>query len=118
MNRDTDYRDVAKGWSNLVALVVEPEAGVTDAVAVQVDLKAGTCLSAAALAPDDVSAPFVLTGDLAAWKDLLAGISDPIMSVARGKVKLTRGSLTTLMLHAKAARALLACAQAVETRWP
>ena len=118
MNRDADYRDVAKGWSNPVALVVEPEPGVTDAVAVQVDLKAGSCVSAAALAPDDVSAPFVLSGDLAAWKDILAGHSDPIMAVVRGKVKLTRGSLATLMLHAKAARALLACAQAVETRWP
>ena len=118
VNRDVEYRDVAKGWTNPVALVVEPEAGVTDAVAVQVDLKAGTCVSAAALAPDDVSAPFVLTGDLAAWKDILGGSSDPIMAVARGKVKLTRGSLTTLMLHAKAARALLACAQAVETCWP
>ncbi len=118
MNRDADYRDVAKGWSNPVALVVQPEAGATHAVAVQVDLIAGTCVSAAALTPDEVSAPFVLSGDLAAWRDILNGRSDPIMAVVRGKVKLTRGSLTTLMLHAKAARALLACAQAVETCWP
>ena len=118
VNSDADYRSAAQGWTNPVALVVAPELGVTDGVAVQVDLQAGTCISAAALAPDEVSAPFVLTGALAAWKEIVADGTDPIAAVARGKVRLTRGSLGTLMMHAKAAKALLACAQKVETLWP
>jgi hypothetical protein len=38
--------------------------------------------------------------------------------VARGKVKLTKGSLGTLMMNAKGAKALVACAQEIDTLWP
>ena len=118
VNSDVAYRNAAKGWTNPVALVVEPGDGMLHGAAIQVDLEAGTCLRAAAVAPADVSAPFVLSGNLAAWQDIVSGGSDPMMAVARGKVKLTRGSLGTLMLHAKAARALVACAQQIDTLWP
>ena len=118
VNDDTGYRDVAKGWTNPVALVVEPGEGIDDGAAVQVDLKAGTCLSAASLAPAAVSAPFVLSADLATWKEIVGGDTDPLAAVARGKVRLTRGSLGTLMLHARGAKALLECARQIETHWP
>ena len=118
VNCDAGYRDAAKGWTNPVALLVEPGPGLADGAAVQVDLEAGTCLSAAAITPDAVTAPFVLAADLATWKDIVAGASDPIMAVVRGKVKLARGSLATLMLHAKGAKALVACAQQIDTLWP
>ena len=118
VNRDAGYRDAAKGWTNPVALLVEPGPGMADGAAVQVDLEAGTCLSAAAITPDAVTAPFVLAADLATWKDIVAGASDPIMAVVRGKVKLARGSLATLMVHAKGAKALVACAQQIDTLWP
>ena len=118
VNTDGAYRDAAKGWTNPVALLVEPGAGVTDGAAVQLDLQAGTCLSAASLTPEAVSAPFVLSADLATWKEIVGGASDPLMAVARGKVKLTRGSLATLMMHSKGAKALVACAQKIDTLWP
>ena len=70
------------------------------------------------MAIDDVSAPFVLTADLATWKEILGGGTDPIMAVARGKVKLTHGSLATLMMHSRGAKALVACAQKIDTLWP
>ena len=118
VNSDDTYRDVAKGWTNPVALVVEPGVDIDAGAAVQVDLEAGTCLSALSLAPADVSAPFVLSADLDTWKEILGGAADPIMAVARGKVRLTRGSLGTLMLHARGAKALVACAQKIDTLWP
>ncbi|MBC7842449.1 MAG: Fis family transcriptional regulator [Gemmatimonadaceae bacterium] len=118
VNGDSVYRTVASGWTNPVALVVEPGDGMEDGAAVQADLDAGTCRSAAALSPVDVTAPFVLAADLATWKEIVRGTSDPIMAVARGKVKLLRGSMSTLMLHARAAKALVACAQQIDTLWP
>lgn len=118
VNDDAGYRDAARGWTNPVAMVIEASAGRASGMAVQVDLDAGTCLSAAALSADDVSAPFVLSADLATWKEIVTGGFDPIMAVARGKVKLARGSLATLMMHAKGAKALVACAQKIDTLWP
>ncbi len=118
VNDDPAYRDAAKGWTNPVAMVIAPGDGPAAGMAVQVDLDAGTCLSAAALPAGDVSAPFVLSADLATWKEIVTGGSDPLMAVARGKVKLTHGSLGTLMLHARGAKALVACAQKIDTLWP
>lgn len=118
VNADADYRDAAKGWTNPVALVVEAGEGVTDGAAVQLDLQAGTCLGAAALTPEAVSAPFVLSADLVTWREIVGGASDPIMAVARGRVKLTSGSLATLMMHSKGAKALVACARKIDTLWP
>ena len=118
VNADAAYHDAAKGWTNPVALVVSPGVGIADGAAVQVDLQAGTCLSAASMGIDEVSAPFVLTADLATWKEIVGGGTDPIMAVARGKVKLTRGSLATLMMHSRGAKALVACAQKIDTLWP
>ncbi len=118
INGDAVYRDAGKGWTNPVALVVEPGAAVPHGAAVQVDLRAGECLRSEEVAIDAVSAPFVLSADLATWMEIVHGATDPLMAVARGKVKLIRGSLGTLMLHAKGAKALVACARHVDTLWP
>jgi putative sterol carrier protein len=118
VNDDPTYRDAAKGWTNVVALVVEPGDGMTDGAAVEVDLIAGTCRGAAALAPDAVSAPFVLSGALSAWRSIVGGTGDPMLAVATGALRLTRGSLGTLMLHARSAKALLVCARNIDTLWP
>jgi putative sterol carrier protein len=118
VNTDDTYRSTAKGWTNPVALVVTPDTALPHGAAVQVNLVAGVCLSAESVLPAAVTAPFVLSADLATWKEIVAGAIDPIMAVARGKVKLAQGSLGTLMLHAKSAQALVACAQQIDTSWP
>jgi putative sterol carrier protein len=118
INADPGYRAAAERWTNPVALIVTPGPGAPDGAAVQLDLRAGTCVESAALRPDAVTAPFVLTSDLASWIDVVSGNADPMLAVARGTLKLTSGSLGTLMLHAKAAKALVACAQQVDTEWP
>jgi putative sterol carrier protein len=118
VNTDDTYRSTAKGWTNPVALVVTPDTALPHGAAVQVNLVAGVCLSAESVLPAAVTAPFVLSADLATWKEIVAGAIDPIMAVARGKVKLASGSLGTLMLHAKSAKALVACAQQIDTSWP
>ena len=118
VNESAEYRDIGRNWSNPVALVVEPVADGAIGSAVQVDLQAGRCVAAAAVAPGAVSAPFVLAAPIAIWREILHGVTDPISAVAKGSVRLTRGSLGTLMIHARTAKALLACARTVDTLWP
>jgi putative sterol carrier protein len=118
VNADAGYRDAAARWTNPVALVVEAGTGVEAGAAVQVDLVAGTCRSAESISPDAVTAPFVLSATLASWKRMLIDNLDPITAVAKGDIRLTRGSIGTLMLHARGAKALLQCARQIETAWP
>jgi putative sterol carrier protein len=118
VNADHTYAADGKGWTNPVALVAEPCADLAAGVAVQLDLRAGTCLSAASMPPADVNAPYVLSADLATWIQVVREKMDPLLMVARGKVKLTKGSLGTLMMNAKGAKALVACAQEIDTLWP
>lgn len=118
VNADPNYRDAAARWTNPVALVVEPGDGVAAGAAVQVELAAGACHGAVSLAPDAVTAAFVLSAGLDSWKLILDGDTDPMAAVARGDVRLTRGSLSTLMLNARGAKALLACARQIPTVWP
>jgi len=118
VNTDVSYRDAGARWTNPVALVVDPGDELATGAAVQVDLDAGTCLSAEALAPDAVTAPFVLSAGLAKWKRVFMEEADPIAAVVKGDIRLTRGSIGTLMLHARGAKALLQCARQIETVWP
>lgn len=118
VNADADYRTAAGSWTNPVALVVEPGTELADGAAVQVDLRAGACVGADSMSAAGVSAPYVLSADLAAWKEILDGGADPITAVAYGRVRLTRGSISVLMLNARAAKALLVCARQIETVWP
>ena len=118
VNDDAGYRDIAKGWTNPVALVVTPGTEFPTGAAIEVDLQAGSCLAAAAVTPDDVTAPYVLAAPLAAWVDIIGGTADAMLAIATGKVQVARGSKSTLLLNARAAKALLACTRRIRTAWP
>jgi putative sterol carrier protein len=118
VNSDGHYADAAGDWTNPVALVVEASARVPTGVAVQLDLAAGLCRHAQSLSPAQVTAPFVLAAAIEVWEDIFGGRTDPLTAVARGQVALTQGSMFTLMLNARGARALLGSAQQIETLWP
>ena len=118
VNSDATYREAGRRWSDPVALIVHPHERLPDGVAVQVDLDGGSCSAAQSLAPESVTAPFVLSATLEVWREIMDGVTDPIAAVTRGKVSVTHGSIGTLMLHAKSARALLACTQTINTGWP
>ncbi len=118
VNADEAYRDAGRRWADPVALIVRPGTELPDGAAVQVELDGGACTAATAVPPDSVSAPFILSATLATWREIVEGRVDPIAAVTRGAVSVARGSLGTLMLHARAARSLLACAQQIDTHWP
>ena len=114
INRNVAYKEAAAKWTWPVALVVDadPAAGYPNAVAAEFDLDRGSCNGARLIPPEQVTADFVLRASLETWKELVAGTLDAVGAVASGRVKLT-GSMMTLMMHAKAAKALVHCARDV-----
>lgn len=116
---DAAYRDAAAKWTWPVALVMHaaPEFGYPETVAVELTLDRGRCHEAAIRSQDDVGAAIVLTAPYHIWKSVVQGELDPLLGVTRGKIAV-KGSLATLMMHAKAAAALVACARAVPTAFP
>lgn len=116
---DASYRAAAAKWTWPVALVLEatPEYGYADGVAVELTLDRGRCHGAQIGPRDAVTAPFVLTAPYAVWKAVVRGELDPLVGVTRGKIAV-QGSLATLMLNAKSAAALCACARLVPTAFP
>lgn len=119
INADLAYRAAASNWTWPVALVLEaaPELGYLDNTAVEFDLDRGTCTSVRVLTPLEVTAPFVLRAPYAVWKKVVQGFTDPVMAVALKNIAF-EGSLSTLMMHAGAAKALVACARTVPTHFP
>jgi len=116
---DASYRDAAAKWTWPVALVMHPapEFGYPDSVAVELTLDRGRCHKAVIVAGNEVTAAIVLTAPYQIWKSVVKGELDPLAGVTRGKIAV-KGSLATLMMHAKAATALVACARVVPTEFP
>lgn len=116
---DDTYRSTAAKWTWPVALVLDaaPEIGYPEPVAVELALDGGRCHGAEIRHPDAITAPFVLRAPYATWKQVVKGELDPIAGVTRGRIGV-KGSLATLMLHARSASALCQCARAVPTHFP
>lgn len=120
INADESYRAASSGWKWPLALVLDPvaELGYPGGGAVELELSRGTCERATALAPDAVTAYFVLRGAYPAWKAIVRGELDPVTAVMTRRLALATGSLTTLMLHSRSAKLLVACARQVDTAFP
>ncbi len=120
INADATYKTAGAGWTWPLALVLAaaPAHGYPEDVAVELELSGGACHAARLVAGQHSSCDYVLRGDYDTWKSVVTGQTDPVVAVTLGKLKLVKGSLTTLMLQTKAAKALVACAQAVPTEFP
>lgn len=119
INTDMAYRAAATNWTWPVALVLiaAPELGYPHDASAEFALQRGSCASARILAPSQVTAPFVLRAQYAVWKRVVRGITDPVMAIVLKQIEF-EGSLITLMMHAGAAKALVACARTVPTHFP
>lgn len=116
---DADYRAAASRWKWPVALVLDatPALGYPEPVAVEIALNCGDCTSAEIRSVEALTAPFVLRAPYETWKAIVRGSLDPLMAVTKGQVRV-EGSLATLMMHARAATALVVCARNVPTHFP
>ncbi len=117
INADAEYKAAGAGWTWPLALSLSaaPAHGFPQDVAVELDLARGTCGDVRVKVGEKATTDFVLRGDYDAWRAVVRGELDPVVAVTMGKLKLVQGSLTTLMLQTKAAKALVACAQRVPT---
>ncbi len=119
------YRQAAAGWEGSVVLEwsdapanagapAPAGAGAAAGCGVFLDLQHGECHAARmALAADYDAARFILSADLAAWTLILDGGMAPTMAILRGKLKVKKGSVGALMLHANAASELVHVAQGI-----
>ena len=121
INDNGAYREAAKNWEGPVGLVMRADAGqgIPEPRAVVADLWHGECRGAQATEGGDASdAAYVIAADVSVWKSVLDGETDPIVGLMGGKLKLEKGSLFKLLPYAKAAKEMVASAQAVETEFP
>ncbi len=121
INDNAAYRKAAANWEGAIALVMTPDGsrGIPTERAVIADLWHGDCRGAkAAAAADLAEAPFVIKANPETWKSVLAGEVDPIFGLLRGKLKLAKGSVFSLVPYAVAAKELVNSAARVETSFP
>ena len=59
-------------------------------------------------------APFIFRAPYDGWKRLVRGELDPIIGVVKGEITMT-GSMSALMLHSRAAKALVEVVRTVPT---
>lgn len=121
INENEAYRRAAAHWEGAIMLVMAPDPafGVEQKRAVVADLWHGECRAAkAARAEDENEAPYVILAKPATWKEVLEGRIDPLFGLLRGKLKLARGSIFSLVPYAAAAKELVVSAARVETSFP
>jgi putative sterol carrier protein len=115
------YRKAAANWEGAMVLVMnaDPSWGIAEERAVIADLWHGDCRGAKIAESEDLlEAPYVIRANPATWKDVLAGKLDPIFGLVRGKLKLARGSVFSLLPYTVAAKELVVSATRVETSFP
>jgi len=115
------YKKAAANWEGAIALVMTPDGsrGIPAERAVIADLWHGDCRGAKVAATDDLDkAPFVIKASPETWKNVLAGEIDPIFGLLRGKLKLAKGSVFSLVPYAVAAKEMVNSAAKVETSFP
>jgi putative sterol carrier protein len=119
LNRNPTYREVAATWEAAILLHMVAEDGGGGARRVFLDLWRGECrMARAATSEDEAAARYILAGSRTAWHELLSGRLPPLVAILTGRLKLAKGSLTELMPHVNAAKALVGAATAVPVTFP
>jgi ribonucleoside-diphosphate reductase beta chain len=109
---NSDYQRIGRSWHWPLLLQVSN----TPTHAVFLDLADGTCRAAhMATDADRMQAVFVLDADIPTWQRILTGQLDPISAIMRRQLLVKKGSMTTLAMHAAAAKALVAAVAVVPT---
>lgn len=120
LNSNPVYRSAAATWEGSVALVMTLDGSTQSPKrAVYLDLWHGECRAARVASDQDVeSATYVLTGLAASWRDVLTGRAAPLMAIMGGKIRVSRGSLASLVPYAAAAKELVATATQMDNVFP
>jgi putative sterol carrier protein len=120
INANEEYRKAAKNWKWPLVLTMKADAklGVPER-SVYLDLFQGDCREARVAQPADLEAvPYVISADPPTWKRVLEHDLEPIPGLMRGKLKLVKGSLVSLLPYVTAAKEMVNSAANVDTRFP
>jgi putative sterol carrier protein len=119
INSSVTYRETAEDWAWPLALCMlrDPALGYPEDVAILLELDRGHCRSARLLPAGEANAPFMIRGDYPVWKRIVRGEVDPVSAIVTGSLRI-EGSLSTIMLHVRSAKALVECASEVPTFFP
>ncbi|MEM9949984.1 MAG: SCP2 sterol-binding domain-containing protein [Chloroflexota bacterium] len=113
INLDGTYATSGANWTlGKLALVLDDKAVV-------LHLHEGVCRSVISTSADNATpnADYVISGTSDTWQDVLAGKTAPLMGIMSGKLKLTKGSIGSLMPFAKAAVDLVNSAKKLDTEF-
>jgi len=120
LNSRPAYQAAAANWEGGVALVMARDGSATsEERAVYLDLWHGQCREARMATPEDLDATrYVLSGTASGWRGVLSGTMAPLTAIMTGKIRLTKGSLASLVPFAGAARELVVAAMEMEVSFP
>lgn len=120
INASDSYKNAAKTWKWPVVLTMQEDPGLgLGERSVYLDLFRGDCREAREAGPEDLeNAPYILAADPATWKQVLDGQLEPIPGIMRGRIRLAKGGLATLLPYVVAAKEMVAAATRVDTRFP
>lgn len=119
INHNSAYTETSQKWNHgSLAMAIHFDDATAQAVCL--DLEAGHCNDAQSMSLETAheQANFVIEGDTVAWKAVLNNDIQPLMAIMRGKLKLTKGSISKLMPFAKSASELVNSAQILDTEFP
>src|SRR5690606_26235850 len=115
VNNNPDYRRAGKEWIHgPVAMVIkaDPSVGLETDVGMILDVHGGECRGTEFVHSQEAAstAPFVIVGPYANWKELIQSGSDPIKAMMQGRLKLTKGHLPTIIRYVESSRQLVVSA--------
>lgn len=118
LNQSEAYREAATTWEGPLVLAMGGKDDVPDR-AVFLDLWHGTCRDARVATAEDLeAADFVIHTDRDTWRKVLAGGLEPIWGLMSGQLKLTRGSIASLVPYGAASKQLVASAAGLDNHFP
>jgi putative sterol carrier protein len=115
------YQAAARSWRWPLVLVMkaDPGLGLPEERSIYLDLYQGECRDARIATAEDVeSTPYLLSADPRTWRQVLERRLEPIPGLMRGKLKLVKGSLASLLPYVMAAKELVESAARIETSYP
>ena len=119
LNGRPTYQAAAAGWEGPVALVMTRDGSRPTTRAVYLDLWHGHCRAARIASEADLEeARYILTGSAQAWRGVLSGSMAPLTALMSGQIRLSKGSMASLLPYAAAARELMTAAMEMEITFP
>jgi len=124
LNESVEYRNAAKTWEGAILFVctnlpdnIKQLYDGRDKVGFALDLYHGECRGVTwTLNPETLNTPYVIEATYDDWVKILTGKLGPVPAMMSRKLRVTKGSLATILRYATASIAMVKAAQKVPTK--